>query len=564
MKSKIYINKIVGLILIVSVLVSCKKSFLERPPVDSITDAKFYKTDEQVLAASASLYNRVWFSYNDQASFALGDVRGGSFQYPWGGNFRAHVLLSTTADNPHLLQTWNAFFAVVAQSNLFIYNIERYGGAEITPAVKKACIAEARYMRALAYRYLVLNFGPVPIIENNFEKLYDTTITRNTEISIWRFLTREMKEAAQDLPTTSTQEGRLTKWSAEGMLARFYLTRAGVESNGGTRNQTFLDSAKYYANRVITLSGRQLLPNYADLFKFPYDNNKESLFELQWIFTGGTGTYGLGNSSIDQMSPSNELAFQNWGGSFGGTWWMMSLYEGFVPQSESVMKGRTLDQRLKATYLLPGFEYSEAIVESTGLPFVQPATTGSDYNIVGVKKYMVGKSNLVGKAAQQNYPHNTYMQRLAEMYLIYAEATIGNDGSTTDASAIEHLNAIRTRAGLGKYEISGPGGQGPLTLDEVLKERFKEFAMEGMVWYDLISLHYWNPQKAYDIINAQDRGLFLVEPNVMPNPTEWTFTKTSWVTERFAVASSANFRLPLPATEVVQAPNLLRPPVDYP
>lgn len=564
MNNIISIKKILGLLLVITAMVSCKKSFLERPPVDAITDANFYKTDEQVLAASAPLYNRVWFSYNDQAGFALGDIRGGTFQYPWGGNFRAHVLLSTTADNPHLLQTWNAFFAVVAQSNLFLYNVERYGTAAVTPSVKKACIAEARYMRALAYRYLVLNFGPVPIIENNFEKLYDTTITRNTEASVWRFLTREMRAAAADLPATSSLEGRLTKWSAEGMLARFYLTRAGVESSGGVRNQSFLDSAKYYAQRVITQSGRQLLPNYADLFKFPYDNNKESLFELQWIFTGGTGTYGLGNSSIDQMSPSNELAFQNWGGSFGATWWMLSLYEGFIPQSETVMKGRTLDQRLKATFLLPGFEYPEAIVESTGLPFVQPATTGSDYNIAGVKKYMVGKSNLIGKAAQQNYPHNTYMQRLAEMYLIYAEAEIGNSASTTDATAIGYISAIRNRSGLGDYEVSGPGGQGPLTWDEVQKERFKEFAMEGMAWYDLVSLHYWNPQKAYEIINSQDRGLFLAAPNVMPNPTEWTFTKTSWVTERLAAASSANFRLPLPATEVAQAPNLNRPPVEYP
>ena len=56
-----------------------------------------------------------------------------------------------------------------------------------------------------------------------------------------------MRAAAADLPETASQAGRLTKWSAEGMLARFYLTRAGVESTGGSRKQQFLDSAKYYA-----------------------------------------------------------------------------------------------------------------------------------------------------------------------------------------------------------------------------------------------------------------------------------------------------------------------------
>ena len=77
-------------------------------------------------------------------------------------------------------------------------------------------------------------------------------ISKNTVTSIWRFITREMRAVAEDLPATAIQAGRLTKWSAEGMLARFYLTRAGVEANGGARNQAFLDSAKYYAQRVIT------------------------------------------------------------------------------------------------------------------------------------------------------------------------------------------------------------------------------------------------------------------------------------------------------------------------
>ena len=74
-----------------------------------------------------------------------------------------------------------------------------------------------------------------------------------------------MRAAAEDLPETACQEGRLTKWSAEGMLARFYLTRAGVESNGGARKQEFLDSAKYYAQRVINNSGKK----FADQLRRP-------------------------------------------------------------------------------------------------------------------------------------------------------------------------------------------------------------------------------------------------------------------------------------------------------
>ena len=150
------------------------------------------------------------------------------------------------------------------------------------------------------------------------------------------------------------------------------------------------------------------------------------------------------------------------------------------------------------------------------------------------------------------------------MYLIYAEATIGNNASTTDATAVEYFNKVHTRAGLPAYEVGGPQGSGPLTLETIQRERFKEFAMEGMSWYDLVSIHYYDPTRAYSILNSQDRGLYSMTVDQMPNPTEWTFIKTSYFTERTINASSANFQLPIPNVELAQAPNLNRPPVDYP
>jgi len=49
----------------------------------------------------------------------------------------------------------------------------------------------------------------------------------------------------------------------------------------------------------------------------------------------------------------------------------------------------------------------------------------------------------------------------------------------------------------------------------------------------------------------------------MPDPSEWTFTKTSWYADRFAIANEGNFVMPIPAVELSQAPNLQQPPVDY-
>ncbi|MBT1706566.1 RagB/SusD family nutrient uptake outer membrane protein, partial [Chryseosolibacter indicus] len=119
-----------------------------------------------------------------------------------------------------------------------------------------------------------------------------------------------------------------------------------------------------------------------------------------------------------------------------------------------------------------------------------------------------------------------------------------------------YFNAVHMRAGLSKFED-------PLTWDDIFKERIKEFAMESMAWYDLVRLHYYDSQKAYDIINSQDRGLFVVHPNRWPDPNGWTFAKTSWFTERYATANPGNFLLPLPTAEVSQAPALSQEPVAY-
>ena len=561
MKNSKNINRCIGVLFAMLIISGCKKSFLEKPPSDSIVDASFYKTDEQVLAGTSLLYSKVWFDYNDKASYNLGDFRAGTAFSAY--NDRGNVLFNTTGNTPENGSSWRAFFIVVGQSNLAIQNINKYAGDGVSSQVKKMAIAEARFMRALAYSFLVMNWGPVPIIENNLTILSDTTISRNTEKSVWKFITKEMRAASLDLPETPLRPGRVTKWSAEGMLARFYLTRSGVESNGsGARNQSFLDSAKYFADRVITNSGAALLKNYSDLFLYPYDNNAESLFSLQWVYS--PGAWGTQNSAPAYLAYSPDIANgDGWGGDKGATWWMMSQYDGIVANTTGdTMKGRTLDQRLKATFMLPGTNYPEITQTITGgkqkLIYPSTASSGDNVNFLAIKKYVTGKAEDVGgQAASQYYGNDTYMLRLAEVYLIYAEAALGNNATTTDTKALAYFNKVHMRAGLPEYIL-------PLTTDAILKERFIEFAIEGLAWYDLVSLHYYNKAKAYSILNSQDRGIFATIPDRFPDPTNWTFIKTTWATtERKIIANDGNFLLPIPAAELSQAPNLLKAPVDY-
>jgi starch-binding outer membrane protein, SusD/RagB family len=560
MKNKyLYLAAITAL----SVFSGCEKEFLDRPPQDTLVDANFFKTNDQILAASAPLYTVVWKDYVDKSYWALGDVRGGTLQRGFYDVFKNDVMFRTTGIDVSNVEAYRSFYVVVGQANTLIQNVNRYAGAAVSPEIKNHAIAEARFMRAVAYYFLVSNYGPVPIIENNLELLNNADVTRNTVETVWEFISRDLEFAAANLPATAVQPGRITKWSAEGFLAKVFLTRAGVESKGGALKQEFLDKAKTLSERVITMSGKGLLPKYEDLFKFPYDNNNESLFEQQWVFTSD---YGYANTMVSQLNFSNDIApgSDGWGGDLGASWWMLSLYDGLI-QDNGTKPGFTLDQRLKATFMLPGANYPEitqtvrdAAGNASKQKLVFPAPAAADqYSFANVKKYVIGNRDDVGdQVTQQRYPNNTYMLRLADMYLIYAEAALGSSFSTSDPKALEYFNKVHMRAGLPVYT-------GPLTWDIIFQERAKEFAVEGVIWYDLVRLHYSNPQKAYDIINSQDREIFVIRPDRMPNPTGWTFTKTSYVTARTATANSGNFQLPIPTVEQSQAPSLRNAPVPY-
>src|SRR5688500_2910520 len=288
---------------------SCSDEFLVRTPQDTLVDANFYNTDDQVLAATAGLYSAVWKDYIDKANFKLGDFRGGTAYRAWGD--RDHVLFNTTSVSTDNAEAYRAFYVTVGQANIAINNINVFAGEAVSDEIKNHALGEARFMRATAYTHLVSNYGPVPIIENNLDHLKSPNLKRNTVESVWEFITRDYEFAAENLLPEAIDAGRLTKWAAEGMLARTWLTRAGLGASGA-RNQEYLDKARDYAERVITLSGRSLLNNYADLFLYPYDNNNESLFELQWVFTTD---YTYANTMVSQITFSNDIANgDGWGG----------------------------------------------------------------------------------------------------------------------------------------------------------------------------------------------------------------------------------------------------------
>ncbi|MEP0712632.1 RagB/SusD family nutrient uptake outer membrane protein [Algoriphagus sp.] len=540
-------NLFLGATLLLGGMVGCSEDFLDRPPLDAIVDANFYKTDDQILSASAPLYNMVWFAYNDKASHGIGDARGGTLT---SGSYQLeNVRFNTTGETAENGASWRAFYNVVAQSNSLINNIGAYVGEDVTERIKNHGLAEGRFMRGLAYAYLVQNWGPVPIITNNTALLQDTTIARNTEETVWQFIIKDFRFATENLPESPVQTGRLTKWSAEGMLAKMYVVAAGVS---GTRNQTFLDSAAYYAKRVIDNSGASLLPSYEDLFKTANNNNEETLAALQWTYNAGqAGAWGAQNSVQAFLAFGSEITGfgDGWGGDIGASKWMLDLYDDLI-----------FDERRKGTFMFPGDHYSYITQVPPGgsaqeLRVPARSTDGSrSYNSrAWVKKYVVGRpEDNGGKVVQQGTEINTYILRLADVYLTYAEAVLDKN----PAEALKYVNLVRARAGVSPLTS--------VTWQDVFEERIKEFAMEGQAWYEFTKLHYYDPAKAYEILSNQDRGTFRIYADKIPDPTLWEIeipdTDTS---PRFFDVNSSNFLIPIPSSELSRAPNLRKPAVPY-
>src|SRR5690606_36100345 len=121
--------------------IACSEDFIERPPNDTIVDANFWKTPDQILAGTAPLYNIAWFDYNDKASHGIGDGRGGMMSANYSYQLE-NIEFRTTALTAENSASWSAFFKVIAHANLTIRNINLYADPSIPESVINSAIAE--------------------------------------------------------------------------------------------------------------------------------------------------------------------------------------------------------------------------------------------------------------------------------------------------------------------------------------------------------------------------------------------------------------------------------------
>ncbi|MEO6838904.1 MAG: RagB/SusD family nutrient uptake outer membrane protein, partial [Ginsengibacter sp.] len=151
----------------------------------------------------------------------------------------------------------------------------------------------------------------------------------------------------------------------------------------------------------------------------------------------------------------------------------------------------------------------------------------------------------------------TYMFRLAEVYLDYADAIMGNNTSSTDPEALKYYNAVRIRAGIATKTS--------FTYADLTLERKIEFAFEGKAWYDWKTWYYFDPTDALNYFNTENRGVYNLTYNGGNSFVTYLndASNPATVGPRYYTITSANVDLPYPEVELLVAHNLTLPPVPF-
>ena len=493
-------------------LTSCS-DFLDRPTEDSYVGDNYYQTDDQCYAGVNYLYNSPWYDFL-RGYFEVGEVLSGNL-YMGSSAYLTFTLNGTDAD---LVSMSNSLWSVVGHCNT-VYNYLKKSPA--SESARNDCMGQCLTLKALAYFYLVRAFGEIPIVHDNTEALKGdyNSAQKVKKADAYEYIIMTLEKAMELLPKTAKDAGRVDYYCAEGLLAKVYLTKAGVS---GSLDQDDLNKAAQYAKDVIDNSGRQLLPNYSDNFRLANNHNEESLIAWQWSCE--KANYTAQNCLQSDLAWSGFDEWNCWGDWRGISFDLQEAFGIKVMEQQPDTWINHVDSRLKATMMLPGFTYEyfwqdHDLPDGSGnkgfdfLHFIYD----KDYNSTapGEMRSPTGASN-VKHLHGDNYDHKagigyapsgqmqsslaTHVLRLSDIYLIYAEAKLNGPGSSTsDDTAIDAFYKVRNRA------IKGYSRPSSITWEDVWKERRLELAMEGDRWYDFVRVSYYNPDFCVSELQNQNR-----------------------------------------------------------
>ncbi|WP_379963730.1 RagB/SusD family nutrient uptake outer membrane protein [Epilithonimonas sp. UC225_85] len=361
---------------------------------------------------------------------------------------------------------WRDYYQGIARANTLIL---RTPNATMSDDIKNRFISEAKTLRALYYFDLVRIFGNIPLILQPFKASDDLyNVPQVDKTAVYGQIEKDLLEAIPNLPMTVTgeQKGRLTQGAAKALLGKVYLYE-------NKKNEAAAQLADVNGTPGGTSQyGYKLVANYADLFKSapvteandPYKFSTESIIEVMhtnkansdWSFWGQGNDEG--NSICIMTAPRSYTRKTNDAPDIVSGWAFNSVTTDLV----SFMQN---DPRTDASLL------NMNALKSQNKADYSPAFMDSGYFL---NKYMPTKdkvTNLPG-ASELNYRQNYILIRLADTYLMEAEAL---NGTGSRAQAL--LDAVRSRVGLPSV---------PVTLQAVKDERRRELIGEGHRFFDLV------------------------------------------------------------------------------
>ena len=463
------------LIIVCWVLVVGCSDYLDVEPTNGIRTDNFYQTPSQADNALTGLYGTL--KPVPKYLFAMSEIRSDNVwvltdtkqnDYADVATFNANGLLTDDI----VKNCWADYFKVVAAANMLLAKIENL---EMDDAAKLQYMAEARFIRALAYFDLVRFFGRVPLTttaltteeafqlgQSEAKDVYEKLIVPDLQYAV-----EQLAETAFDYQNKIHTE-RVTKVAAKALLGKVYLTMAGFPLNDTSKKslatalfKEVIDEAevkgKYWAKDIREWNNMWIHEN----------DNKYFIFEIQYIASSGEG-----NPMVCLSVPSNP----------GTQWCGNNLVTGTHLYIEKKLQTHFIEKDAQTK------EYLDLRIEGTMNTRNGEGEEGECYTPTGntffvkffenrIKRAKLGYSDMDASIIDRTYwPQNYPILRLEDIMLLYAECV----GPTTEGYRM--LNMIRERAGLDELEA--------LTEEEsrqaVADERRNELAEEGQRWFDLV------------------------------------------------------------------------------
>ncbi len=497
MKSLKYIGFL--LVIAVALLNSCNMD----EHIKHVPTAATATSEEDVDVIAQGMYSR----FNDPGMFKyqghiMLTVAADDIFSRTTGEYASYSQRTLTSSNTSAM--WNGLYATIANANNLIQVLD---DLELSLDFEKRLYGEAYFIRAFSYYYLVRLYGGVPLRLTPTRSNSDFYLPRATIDEVYTQIFSDFKAASERLPLSSalnvnTELGRATKGAAQAILAQAYLTYANQLSlRISSDDRAYYEQAVVYADSVINSGEYILLPNYGDLF----DINKETDAYREVIFgirfqTDPTnrGQPAAGSEYALRFGSTNTYGVSAGGGNGNNTFLVQHWFSDYYRKGDYSNGLSTytpnIDYRNEKAFVQRGVGAAGrgyAVYPNrpgTTVPF---ASNDATINAPLIAKYQdpTGKDN-------RNHGNDFFIIRMAEIYLIKAEALNELDGPTQDA--LDAFNEVRTRARTVDGVPNARAIPADLTLTtavdkntfrmKIFDDRGLELVAEGQRWFDLVRM----------------------------------------------------------------------------